>query len=184
MSKLLKRIFSYSRYLTLGLMDAGLTSLSVLCATYLSGISNGWEVLRFALSVGVGLAAANFSGAYLAEEAEAAKEITRIENAMGLKKGGLRSTSMEEKLKAKGMDRALINSLSAFIGIAIATVPMAFIRYPESYYYGFSAAMVQIILLGFYLGKLAKRNVTGSILKVVAVSLGVIIINLLFSQFG
>lgn len=184
MFEIIGRILSYSRYLTLGLMDAGLTTLSILCATYLTGITDGKEIFRLAMSVGIGIAASNFSGAYLAEGAETGKELARIESAMGLKRGSLKATAMEEKLKRKAFDRSLINSLSAFLGIAIATLPMLVIKFPYSYFYGFFAATAQIVLLGFYIGRMGKSDVLMSILKVLIISFVVILINVAFSIFN
>lgn len=184
MFEFIGRILTYSRYLTLGLMDAGLTTLSILSATYLTGITDGKEIFRLAMSVGIGIAASNFSGAYLAEGAETGKELARIESAMGLKRGALKATAMEEKLKHKALDRSLINSLSAFLGIALATIPMLFIKFPYSYFYGFIAATTQIVLLGFYIGRMGKSDVLVSTIKVLVVSFAVILINVAFSIFN
>ncbi|MFH1750499.1 MAG: VIT1/CCC1 transporter family protein [Candidatus Micrarchaeota archaeon] len=180
----LKRILSYSRYLTLGLMDASLTSLSVLTATYLSGITNNIEVVRLALSVGVGIAASNYSGAYLAEETEIIKERIKVEKAMGLRQGQLRFTLLDRKLNFKARDRALVNSISAFIGILISTLPMWIFPSPDSYYYSVAISVGMLALLGVYLGKIVNRNVIKSVVKVIVIALVVMVLNLVLSKIS
>ncbi|HLC48140.1 MAG TPA: hypothetical protein VJI13_03620, partial [Candidatus Norongarragalinales archaeon] len=165
----LKKVLTYSRYLTLGMMDASLTSLSVISATYLAGITSGIEVIRLALSVGVGISASNFSGAYLAEETETIKERIKFERAMGLKQGQLRHTLMEHKLKRRARERALVNSVSAFLGITVATLPFWFFPAPYSYYYAGLIAISIMALLGVYLAKIVNRNVIKSAVKVVVI---------------
>lgn len=176
------RILSYSRYLTLGLMDASLTSLSVLTATYLAGITNGIEVVKLALSVGVGVAASNFSGGYLAEETETIKERQKVEKAMGLERGGLRHTMVEANLKRGAKERALVNSISGFAGILLSTSPMLFIPYPLSFYYGTMIALGLLILLGVYIARIVHRNIFKSALRVVGIAALVMAINLALSR--
>ncbi len=182
MSSLFRRIFSYSRYLTLGLMDAGLTSLSVLTAAYLSGITEGLEVVKLALAVGIGIAASNLSGAYLAEETEIIKQRIRAEKAMGLRQGKLMHTILEQKLKQKMLERALVNSISGFLGIIISTAPMLFFPFPFSYYYAWLVAIILLGFLGIYIAKVVNRNIFKSAIKVVMIAVLVMVLNFILAE--
>ncbi|MFH1106427.1 MAG: hypothetical protein V1787_00875 [Candidatus Micrarchaeota archaeon] len=177
-----KRFFSHARYITLGMMDGSLAALSAVSAAYLAGVSEPSALFRILIGIGIGISASNFSGAYLAEQAEINKERHRIEKAMGLKRGHLKHTLLGYKLRKKVLIRSFTNSGAAFLGILFAALPLLFLPYTAAVTASVLSAMGLLFLLGVYLGHYNRASLLTNGIKVLLISIVVLVLNLLISK--
>ena len=175
------RFLSHARYITLGMMDGGLAALSIVTAAYFTSITDAITIFRVLMGAGIGIAASNFSGAYLAETAEVNKERRKLERAMGLKTGHLQYTLVGYKLRKTVLVRAFTNSGAAFLGIILTAMPLLFLPYPASVAASILSAMGLLFILGVYLGHYNSDSLLASGLKVLLISLAVFAVNLLLS---
>ncbi len=171
------KFFSNTRHLVLGLVDGGVSGLSVLTTSFFIGNFDGVEVFKICSSVAIANLASNFGGGYLAEEAEHGKHQMRIEMAMGVKRGYLNRTAFKERLERKTFARASVYGFASVIGILIAALPLLFLPMPLGFYAAFATSLALFLLVGFLIGKITKQNVLFTIGKVVIISAIVFFLN-------
>ncbi|MBU1197592.1 hypothetical protein KJ765_03690 [Candidatus Micrarchaeota archaeon] len=177
----IQRFFSHARYITLGMMDGGLATLSVVTAAYFTSIESTTALIRVLLGVAIGISASNFSGAYLAEQAEINKDRRKIERSMGLKSGHLQHTLLGYQLRKKVIIRALTNSGAAFLGVLISILPLLFFPYYSGIFGSILVSMGLLFLLGVYLGHYNKTDLFLNGVKVLLIALLVLVVNVLIS---
>ena len=174
-------LLQQTRYIILGVMDGTLTALGAVSAGLFASLTP-WETFKLTLGAGIGITAASFTGAYLAEQAEQSKQRAAAEKAMGVKRGYLAKTLFKLNQERKVLFRALADSSAAFAGTLVTAVPLVVLPAPLSFYTSLAFAFALLFGVGAYLGRLNKTSLLKSGLRVLAVCVAVFLISLLFGR--
>ncbi|MBQ6219150.1 MAG: TIGR00267 family protein [Methanosphaera sp.] len=174
-----------SRYVALGSLDGILTVLSISLTAAIMGISTGGNVNTMAvgltgLSGGIAIALSNGFGSYVGEHAEEGKTIRELENTMLLKERKLDDTVIHEQAKYRVFMSMLTHGSASFLGSFIPSIPFFIFT---DIFTAITATLIvsftMLIILGCYLGKIAKESMSKTAIEIIGVGVLIVIISYL-----
>lgn len=159
------------RYVILGSMDGLLAVLGIVLG--LSAIADDRVVLAAGLGGAVALALTNGLGSFLAESAVEYGRLARIEDAM--------LTSLEDTEKETAVQKTiLMDSLThggfSFIGSLIPLVPYVAFSFWDKTGEAVVYSVAYLFVLGVFSGRISRRNLVVSIVKMVGLGLVVAVV--------
>lgn len=153
------------RYLAMNAFDGALTMLGLILGGLFTidplNYSPGFNAILLAgAGTSIAMAISGFSGSYLAESAERAREVDDLGRAM--------LTDMSESMYAKASRTtsivvAIVDGASPAIAGFIVVIPLFFVplgilEYHTAFYIGIIICMVLLFILGLFLGAVSKKN--------------------------
>ncbi|MBD3368968.1 TIGR00267 family protein [Candidatus Fermentibacteria bacterium] len=143
-----------------GYIDGSLSTLGILV-----GASSASAPVIVAAAVGGTLAngVSNLLSAYSAEGIELYKDLRRTENAMVAKE--LKGSLPERRVSRLTVRMGLVDGLATIIGGGILVLPYLFLPSFQAMLVAVGLVLVSISSIGVYLGKLSKRNMLLSAIK-------------------
>lgn len=189
MSRLLNKIRTYFRISNVAPIarrcfvkngfDGAMTALGVVIGAYISGATDSLWVVSAGIAVSIAMGLSGFFGAYITEESERSMKLNKLEKSM-LKKLGKSIIGKAEKFATFWV--ALIDGMSPLIIAMISLIPFilsnfGFLPFSHALYYSIGIVLVTLFLLGVYLGKVSKRNIIISGLKMLFAGLLLTIIS-------
>jgi predicted membrane protein (TIGR00267 family) len=163
-----------------GFMDGSLSTLVIVI-----GASAAEGPIIIAAAVGGNLAngISNVLSAFSAAEAEEYTEMRSIEDAMVSKE--LKGSDIERKIRRNTLIASLTDGVASVIGGMFPILPYLLLEPPESMYVAAGIVVTMVFLIGIYLGKVSRRNILLSGLKMagfgIAVAVAVYFIQLLIA---
>jgi len=162
--------------------DGAMTALGVVIGAYISGATNSLWIISAGIGVSIAMGLSGFFGAYITEESERSIILKNLEKSM-LKKLGKSVIGRAKKFATLWV--ALIDGMSPFIIAMISLIPFflsAFNLLPFLYAFYSCIGIILIILflLGVYLGKVSKKNIIISGLKMLLAGLLLTILSFVF----
>ena len=162
--------------------DGAMTALGIVIGAYISGATNSLWIISAGIGVSIAMGLSGFFGAYITEESERSITLNKLEKSM-LKKLDKSVIGRAEKFATLWV--ALIDGISPFITAMISLIPFilsAFNLLPFLYAFYSSIGIILIVLflLGAYLGKVSKRNIIISGLKMFLAGLLLTILSFVF----
>ena len=143
-----------------GFIDGSLSTLGIVI-----GASSASNVIIIAAALGGTLAngISNLLSAFSAEGVEQYKELRRIEEAMVSKE--LKGSEPERQVFRKTITIGAVDGLATIIGGGIPILPYLFLPTFDAMLVAIGVVIAVTSVIGVYLGKLSKRNVILSALK-------------------
>ena len=183
--KVIKDYIALSRYVALGSLDGILTVLSITLTAALMSMTSGAHVNPMTvgltgLSGGIAIALSNGFGSYVGEHAEEGKYIRELENKMLLQERKLDDTYIHEQAKYRVFMSMLTHGSASFLGSFIPSIP--FFIFSDIYTAVTGTLIVcftMLIILGCYLGKIAKESVSKTVIQIIGVGVLIVIISFL-----
>lgn len=146
-----------------GFMDGSMSTLGIVI-----GASAAEGPIIIAAAVGGTLAngISNVLSAFSSSEAEQYSEMRSIEDAMVSRE--LKGSDIERKIRRHTIIASLTDGAASVIGGAIPILPYLFLKQPQSMYTAIGLVVAMIFFIGIYLGKISRRNILLSALKMAA----------------
>lgn len=169
------------RYFALNGFDGVITIIGVLLGNFIVGTQEHKHVLIAGMAVCISLLVSGVWSAYNSESAERAKEIKDLEMST---LHGLDGTVISRAQRFATIVLSAVNGLSSGLTAFVPLLPFFFGRYIQinvSYYTGFSLAFLILTGIGIFLGKISRRSVFISILKMIVAGVFVILLGYLLA---
>jgi len=146
-----------------GFVDGSLSTLGIVI-----GASAASNVIIIAAALGGTLAngISNLLSAYSAEGVEKYKELRRIEEAMVSK--DMKGSEPERQVPRKTLTIGAVDGSATIIGGGIPILPYLFLPTFDAMLVAIVVVVVAVSVIGVYLGKLSRRNIILSALKMAA----------------
>ncbi|MHA1298912.1 MAG: VIT1/CCC1 transporter family protein [Candidatus Helarchaeota archaeon] len=179
------------RFFVMNAFDGSLTTLGIIMGAF---ISNGFSMLFSSQIIGfvvaTGLATAlsmgvsGIWGSYLTEAAEHTKEVRDIEIAMGKKHGELDDTLFARARRFAAILAAIVDGISPAGAALICMIPFFLFMGVSQSGYVFPISLVitfiMLFVLGVFLGKISRKNLIISGLKMLIAGFVVMILSMFF----
>jgi predicted membrane protein (TIGR00267 family) len=143
-----------------GLIDGLLSTLGIVI-----GASSAQTMIIVAAGLGGAFAngVSNVLGAYAAEATEGYSELKKIEKAMV--KSNLKETLIEKRLRNNIAKAGLIDGVATIIGGCMPVIPFLIFNHVIAVISAVIIVFIIMLLIGIFIGKLSKRNLIVSGLK-------------------
>jgi predicted membrane protein (TIGR00267 family) len=151
-----------------GYIDGSLSTLGIVV-----GASSAESALIVAAAVGGTIAngIANSLSASSAAQAESHGQLREVEKAMVSK--DLTGTVLDKKIGRQTMIAGMVDGLATIVGGAIPILPWLFLSGIQALFTSIGLVVLSVIVIGVYLGKVSRRNLIISGLKMAVYSISV-----------
>lgn len=161
------------RYFVMNGFDGVMVILGMIIGAYIAESFDPFWILSAGLGASLAMGISGFYGAFVAEEAERKIELNKLERSM-LKK--LDGTVLARANKFATFWAALVNGLSPIVIALIILIPqflamLKIINALAAIYSSISISLITLFLLGVYIGKISKRNLLISGVKLLTAGL-------------
>jgi predicted membrane protein (TIGR00267 family) len=169
------------RYFVMNAFDGALTSLGVVFGAYTHNIIDPKVIVGVILSTSLAMAVSGISGAYMTEKAEREYELEELEEAILIDLG---DTIFSKAVSWISIFAAIVDGLAPFSASMVCIAPFLFVMVGLlSVWQAFSISTTLIFTtlftLGIFLGKLSKKSILFSGLKMVIAGATVSLLSLL-----
>jgi len=169
------------RYFVMNAFDGALTSLGVLFGAYTHNITDPKVIVGVIISTSLAMAISGITGAYMTEKAEREQELNNLEEAMLI---DLENTIHAKAVVWTSIFASIVDGLAPFSASMVCITPFLFVMVGLlSVWQAFSVSVALIFAtlftLGIFLGKLSKRSILFSGLKMVIAGTTVSLLSLL-----
>jgi len=169
------------RYFALNGFDGVITIIGVLLGNYIVGTTEHNHVIIAGMAVCISLLVSGVWSAYNSESAERAKELKDLEMST---LHDLDGTVISRAQRFATIVLSVVNGLSSGVTAFIPLIPFFFgklIPINLSYYIGFALAFLILTGIGIFLGRISRRNIFISILKMTVAGVFVILLGYLLT---
>lgn len=153
----------HGRYIILGTIDGILAVLGIIIGLS-SATSDAGIIVKAALGGGIALCLTNGIGSYLAETAVEYGKISSVEKAI---LQDLSDTKIEKMAKKSVLIDSMLHGGSSFVGSLIPMLPFLIGFNGLSMYISIGLALVALVGLGLFSGKISGQGYLKSILRMV-----------------
>ncbi|MFX1255160.1 MAG: hypothetical protein ACFFCZ_26405 [Promethearchaeota archaeon] len=152
------------RYFVMNGFDGALTSLGIILGFFLSFINGGetdpYTLILAGMGASIAMGISGFWIAYLTESAERTKEIKELEDQMI---SDLSDTEYTDAHFHASIIISFIDGFSPFIFSAISIAPFLFVLLDAipvqiGYIISFTLILIEVVVLGFFLGAISEQN--------------------------
>ncbi|ADQ68803.1 VIT family protein [Halogeometricum borinquense DSM 11551] len=147
------------RYFVSNGFDGTLTSIGIIVGAVLSGIPDGFTVVKIGVGAAVGLGTSAVWSVWEIERAETRADIRRLERAMLV---DLDDTQIERKKRGARTVHATLSGLGPLIGILVPLVPFAFegsvFSMAEAGFVGVALGTGILAVFGAYMGSISGQR--------------------------
>lgn len=174
------------RYFVVNSFDGVLTVLGIVMGSLISQVRNPLVPLNAGIGASLALGISGFSSAYLSEKAEREKDLEELEGKM-LKK--LKGSLQERKLKRIPLKISIVNGFSPFLTGLVCILPFAVsssgkISIDVAYLSSIGIALGALLFLGYFLGRIGRKNRLLSALKMLGVGIVTVVVLYLLGLGG
>ena len=143
-----------------GFIDGTLSTLGIVI-----GAASASNVVIIAAALGGMLAngISNLLSAFSAEGAEQYQELRRIEEAMVSRE--MKGSELDRRISRRTLASGIVDGAATIVGGGIPILPYLFLPPFEAMLVAIGVVVTIISLVGIYLGKLSRRNIVLSALK-------------------
>jgi len=169
------------RYFVMNAFDGALTSLGVLLGAYTHKVLDPRVIVGVIISTSLAMAVSGISGAYMTEKAERENELENLEEAMLIDLG---DTIFSKAADWISIFAAIVDGLAPFSVSMLCVIPFLFVMVGflsilQAFFISVTLIFAVLLFLGIFLGKLSKKNLLFSGLKMVIAGTTVSLLSLL-----
>jgi predicted membrane protein (TIGR00267 family) len=148
------------RYFVMNGFDGALTSLGIIFGAFIAGLKDPHTLILAGMGASIAMGISGFWIAYLTESAERAKEIKELEDQMIT---DLSDTEYSEAHFHASIIISFIDGLSPFLFSTISIAPFFFVLLEVipmqiGYIISFTLVLIEVIVLGLFLGAISEQN--------------------------
>ena len=167
------------RYFAMNAFDGVLTAIGVLVGGYLGGVDSPRAIFVVVLSTAVGMGVSGFYGSYLVERAERGRAMRELEEST---LSSLEDTTIASASRYATIVIAFVDGASPFAAAMIVMTPFLFtgvISMHAAYFAAVGVGLVELFLLGVFLGAISRERLWLSGLRLAAAGVIALVISLL-----
>lgn len=143
------------RYIAINLYDGSLLALGIVVSSMLLNLPPSEAVLNGVI-IGFSSAVSGFMGAFLVERAELIREVKELEKHLFIRLG-------TRQVYVSGLFLSLLNAASTSTPVFIAVIPFiladrSIISFDAATVSSLLLVLASLLILGFYLGRMAREN--------------------------
>ncbi len=156
------------RYFPMNGFDGVLTSLGIVTGAYFGGVTEPAALVVVIASASVSLGVSGFYGSYLSEQAERRRELRELEETMLSR---LDATDIGAAARYATIASASVAGFASAIGGIIMCIPLLMqpvLGIDGSFFAAWGVAVVELIILGVFLGRVSRGSLIVSSIKFVA----------------
>ncbi len=154
------------RYFAMNAFDGILTMIGILMGNFTAGVSQANIVVSTGLATSVAMAMSGLWGTYMIETAERRRSLDDLE---GLTLSDLSDTRIGEASRAAIVIVTLVDSVSSFGAALLVLTPFFLASWVADiavlYWSSIAIALLSLVGLGMFLGRVSKTNILISSLK-------------------
>ena len=174
------------RYFVMNGFDGAMIILGIVIGAHISETTNAFFIVATGLGASLAMGLSGFYGAYATEEAERKRVLNNLEKSM-LKK--LDKTIIAKANRFASLWVALVDAFSPFLIAIIGLIPFFFsisgiISIKDAVYSSIGLILFLLFLLGVFLGRISKKNIIISGLKMLFVGLILTLISFFFKSIS
>ena len=163
--------------------DGAMTSLGVVIGTYITGIADPRAVVGVIIIGGIAMAVSGFTGTYMTESAERDKALNELEDAMLVDLG---DTVHGQASRFVSVFAAIVDGSAPFLASIPSVLPfvmalLGLLPIQVAFLVSIGACLTALFLLGAYLGRISRRNIIYSGIKMVVAGVAVALLALLLN---
>ena len=146
------------RYFAMNAFDGVLTALGVLVGGYLGGVDSPRAIFTVVLTTAVGMGVSGFYGSYLVERAERGRAMRELEEST---LSSLQDTTIASASRYATIVIAAVDGASPFAAALIVMIPFLFtgaLGMHGAYYAAVGVGLVELFLLGVFLGAVSRER--------------------------
>ncbi|MFX1538811.1 MAG: hypothetical protein ACFFDI_31875 [Promethearchaeota archaeon] len=148
------------RYFVMNGFDGALTSLGIIFGAFIAGLTDPYTLILAGMGASIAMGISGFWIAYLTESAERTKEIKELEDQMIT---DLSDTEYTDAHFHASIVISFIDGFSPFIFSAISIAPFIFVLLDAipveiGYIVSFVLILIEVIILGLFLGAISEQN--------------------------
>ena len=171
------------RYFAMNAFDGAMTSLGVVIGTYITGIADPRAVVGVIIVGGIAMAVSGFTGTYMTESAERDKALNELEDAMLVDLG---DTVHGQASRFVSVFAAIVDGSAPFLASIPSVLPfvmalLGLLPIQVAFLVSIGACLTALFLLGAYLGRISRRNIIYSGIKMVVAGVAVALLALLLN---
>jgi predicted membrane protein (TIGR00267 family) len=144
------------RYFAMNAFDGVLTALGVLAGGYIGGVHEARAIITVMLTTAVGMGVSGFYGSYLVEKAERERAMRELEAST---LSSLHDTTIAAASRYATIVIAIVDGGSPFAAALVVMIPFFFtaiIPISVAYYLAVAVGMLELFLLGVFLGSVSR----------------------------
>jgi len=167
------------RYFAMNAFDGVLTALGVLVGGYLGGVDSPRAIFTVVLTTAVGMGVSGFYGSYLVERAERGRAMRELEEST---LSSLQDTTIASASRYATIVIAAVDGASPFAAALIVMIPFLFtgaLGMHGAYYAAVGVGLVELFLLGVFLGAVSRERLWVYGLRLVLAGLVALAISML-----
>jgi predicted membrane protein (TIGR00267 family) len=148
------------RYFIMNALDGATTILGIVVGAYVAGITNEFWVIWSGLGATLAMGLSGFAGAYMAEEAERARKLNRLEKSMLME---LKNSVIGKASRFAPLWTGIVDGVSPALAAVVCLAPF-FLSSLGMFSINFAiqlsvaTALSIMFLLGVFLGRISNRN--------------------------
>jgi predicted membrane protein (TIGR00267 family) len=152
------------RYFLMNTFDGLMIILGLMLGSMISGLSEPELVIKVSIAAAIAMAVSGIWGAYMAEHAERARELKKLERVTMHK---LRNTKIERAFYAASIIVALVDGISPVLATMTVLIPFFIpgISIMAMYMASIAIAFSILALLGLFTAIVAKERIVPSIIR-------------------
>lgn len=171
------------RYFAMNAFDGAMISLGVVIGAYITGITDPRAVVGVSIVGGIAMAVSGFSGTYMTESAERSKALNELEDAMLV---DLEDTIYGHASRFVSVFAAIVDGSAPFLASLPSVLPFALallglVSIQIAFIASVGASLATLFLLGAFLGRISRRNIIYSGIKMVVAGVAVALLALLLN---
>ncbi|RUM32748.1 MAG: hypothetical protein DSY33_06250 [Archaeoglobus sp.] len=165
------------RYFIIGYFDGALTILGLITGAHLSGKATPEVILSAGVATAIALGISSGWGAYEAERVEQAAMKLERDRAMLKSVGGI----VERAHNFAIIVSSMVHALSPIVASLIPLVFYVFLPIDEAFPLSIAAGLIQLFVVGAFMGKVSKKNVLASGIRLALAGIVTLLVVLLLS---
>ena len=168
------------RYFVMNAFDGVVTIIGVIAGSYAAGVEDPRVVVTTGVSTSVAMGISGLWGAYLTESAERERDLGELQEQMLT---DLSQTKIGRASRTAILVVTVVDGFSPFLAAIVALLPFffagAFAQMRWVYASGLGLAVLTLVAIGVFLGRVSRRNVVGYALRTVLAGMMALVVGLL-----
>ncbi len=165
------------RYFVIGYFDGALTVLGLIMGAHLSGKATPEVILSAGVATAIALGISSGWGAYEAERVEQAAMKHERDRAMLKNVGGI----IERAHRFAILVSSMVHAVSPVVASLIPLVFYAFLPVNEAFPFAIATCLIQLFVVGAFMGKVSKTNVLASGIRLVLAGIVTLLVVMILS---
>ncbi len=165
------------RYFVIGYFDGALTVLGLIMGAYLSGKATPEVILSAGVATAIALGISSGWGAYEAERVEQRAMKHERDRAMLKNVGGI----IERAHRFAILVSSIVHAVSPIVASLIPLVFYVFLPVNEAFPISIASCLIQLFVVGAFMGKVSKTNVLASGIRLVLAGIVTLLVVMVLS---